>query len=176
MDRSRQKRPEIQTQRQTAKISFGNSQLVPRVVPGRIQNARPKAYNLATPPRTTRSLIHSDEMYKLRSPQSQLPNQVVVSTPPPNPVRSGLPANQQPNITVASLASRTPIDMALPTPDSPLHEVQFMQRKKWHKTRLIAARTTAVVLVLLITLGGLLFSQSYFKLNKVFKGSTSFET
>jgi LCP family protein required for cell wall assembly len=37
---------------------------------------------------------------------------------------------------------------------------------------MVAARGTALVLVLLITLGGLLFSQSYFKINKVFKGTT----
>ena len=67
---------------------------------------------------------------------------------------------------------RTPIDMALPGPESPLHHIKLIQRKKWHKMRLIATRGIAVILVILITLGGLLFSQSYFKLNKVFKGTT----
>jgi LCP family protein required for cell wall assembly len=68
--------------------------------------------------------------------------------------------------------SRAPIDMSLPGVDSPIHEIRLSRRKRWHKARLVAARGTALVLVLLIMFGGLLFSQSYFKLNKVFKGTT----
>jgi LCP family protein required for cell wall assembly len=62
--------------------------------------------------------------------------------------------------------------MLLPGVDSPMHEIRLMHHKKWRKLRLVAARGTALALIILITMGGLLFSQSYLKLNKVFKGTT----
>jgi LCP family protein required for cell wall assembly len=163
MDRSRQKRPVIQIQRQTSKIDLGSSHPVPKVVPVRVQNLRPQQ----------RSIIPATEVHRLRGAQERVIQPVAVSSLTLAP-KQALPPSDHATTVTATLpaASRTPIDMALPGFDSPLHEIRLLRRKKWHKARLIAARGTAIVLVLLITLGGLLFSQSYFKLNKVFKGST----
>jgi LCP family protein required for cell wall assembly len=68
--------------------------------------------------------------------------------------------------------SRLPIDMDLPGENSPSHFDLTRRRAKWRGLRRGTARGLAVALVLLITMGGLLFSQSYLKLHKVFKGGT----
>lgn len=141
MDRSIQKRPVIQKQRQTSKIPFGSVQPVPKVLQGRAQN--PRYFN------NNPDNVSSPDLDRKLTDDSV----------------------QKPSIH-ASVASRIPIDMDLPGPDSPLHKIKYIRRKKWHRARLIATRGTAVILVLLITMGGLLFSQTYFKLNKVFKGTT----
>ncbi len=57
--------------------------------------------------------------------------------------------------------------MDLPGEDSPL---RLAKQYKWQRARRVASRGLAVAVVLLITFGGLLFSQSYLKLHKVFKG------
>ncbi len=69
-------------------------------------------------------------------------------------------------------AGRLPLDMDLPGGASQDHFESLRRRAKWRDRRRNAARVTAVALVLLITMGGLLFSQSYLKLHKVFKGGT----
>lgn len=75
-------------------------------------------------------------------------------------------------LTPAELARRLPIDMELPGADS-LGRFDLAKRQvKWRRVRRGAARGLAVAMVLLITMGGLLFSQSYLKLHKVFKGGT----
>lgn len=77
-------------------------------------------------------------------------------------------------IPAAPLApsGRPPIDMSLPGADSPPHFGLARHSIKWKGLRRVASRGLAVALVLLITMGGLLFSQSYLKLHKVFKGGT----
>jgi polyisoprenyl-teichoic acid--peptidoglycan teichoic acid transferase len=78
-------------------------------------------------------------------------------------------APQQPKVpTPALLARQLPIDMELPDHAGPS---LIERRRKWQKARRMATRSTAIAMVMLITLGGLLFSQSYLKVNKVFKGS-----
>jgi LCP family protein required for cell wall assembly len=62
--------------------------------------------------------------------------------------------------------TRLPIDMELPGVDSP-SRFNLVRHVKWHGVR----RGLAIAMVLVITLSGLLFSQSYLKLHKVFKGS-----
>jgi len=62
--------------------------------------------------------------------------------------------------------------MDLPGGASEAHFESLRRRAKWRDRRRNAARGMAVALVLLITMGGLLFSQSYLKLHKVFKGGT----
>jgi LCP family protein required for cell wall assembly len=69
-------------------------------------------------------------------------------------------------------SGRPPIDMSLPGEDSPPHFKLAGHSVKWRGLRRVAFRGLAVALVLLITMGGLLFSQSYLKLHKVFKGGT----
>ncbi len=63
--------------------------------------------------------------------------------------------------------ARAPLDMELPGEES---QVRFdlKRRVKWRGLR----RGLAVALVLVVTLGGLLLSQSYLKLHQVFKGGT----
>jgi polyisoprenyl-teichoic acid--peptidoglycan teichoic acid transferase len=75
-------------------------------------------------------------------------------------------------IDPAALVRQVPMDMDLPGEESHLHQIRLMRRKKWYKVRLVVSRGLALALVVLITLGGLLFSQSYFKINKVFNGTT----
>jgi LCP family protein required for cell wall assembly len=64
-----------------------------------------------------------------------------------------------------------PIDMSLPGGESPerflaLHKAKMRAFRRW------MFRGTAVAMVLLITFGGLVFSQAYLKAHKVFKGTT----
>lgn len=80
------------------------------------------------------------------------------------PAQPAAPASQ-------TLARRLPIDMELPGEESPWHLGSTFKQVKWRRLRRTASRSVAVALVLVLTLGGLLFSQSYLKLNKVFKGS-----
>jgi LCP family protein required for cell wall assembly len=63
-----------------------------------------------------------------------------------------------------------PLDMALPGPTSPWRARTFVRGAKARRGRRWAFRGTAAALVLVITLGGLLFSQGYLKAHKVFKG------
>jgi len=72
----------------------------------------------------------------------------------------------------AHLAQRTPIDMSLPGEDSPSRLGALFAHTRWQGVRRWAFRGVAVSMVLAITLGGLLFSQGYLKLHKVFKGGT----
>lgn len=64
------------------------------------------------------------------------------------------------------------MDMDLPGEESPNRLVAKAFSPKWHKARTWALRSTAFALVLVITLSGLLFSQSYLKLHKAFQGTT----
>ena len=63
--------------------------------------------------------------------------------------------------------------MELPGEESMSPFSPRLPRARWKLLRRSASRSMAVVLVLLITMGGLLGSQSYFKLHKVFKGGTA---
>jgi len=92
-----------------------------------------------------------------------------VTRPAPTPVVEATTAVQAP----ASQAGRLPLDMDLPGGSSEAHYELIRRRAKWRGLRRNLARGTAVALVLLITMGGLLFSQSYLKLHKVFKGGTA---
>lgn len=74
-----------------------------------------------------------------------------------------------------ALQSRlVPLDMELPLADSAPSQfnslITFATRRRFRR---LAFRGLAVTVVLAITLGGLLFSQSYLKLHKVFKGGTA---
>jgi LCP family protein required for cell wall assembly len=75
-------------------------------------------------------------------------------------------------VAVQAAVKRIPLDMELPGGESANHFEVINRRAKWRGLRRGASRGLAVALVLLITMGGLLFSQSYLKLHKVFKGGT----
>lgn len=71
----------------------------------------------------------------------------------------------------ALLARRVPIDMGLPGESSPSRLTLILKQTKWHKVRAHTTKIAAIGLILLITLGGLIFSQTVFKVHKVFRGS-----
>ena len=87
-----------------------------------------------------------------------------VSLPQTTPLRPA-PAPRQP-------VQRLRIDMNLPGEESPSRLHAFFGRTKWQIVRRWAFRGVAACLVLGITTGGLLFSQSYSNVHKVFKGTT----
>jgi len=62
--------------------------------------------------------------------------------------------------------------MELPGEDSAAHLDQLKHHAKWRGRRRAASRVMAVAMVLVITMGGLLFSQSYLKVHKVFRDGT----
>jgi LCP family protein required for cell wall assembly len=90
---------------------------------------------------------------------------------------SGVSASVTPTVPAPTPASapptgRLPLDMELPGGESQAHYDTVKRSARWRGLRRGASRGLAVALVLLITMGGLLFSQSYLKLHKVFKGGT----
>jgi len=188
MDRSRFKRPATQKQRQTSKTPFGNPPPVPKVVQPRPQQfiVRPRSAMLARtasrsrldPDFTRRSPAHTDKIMPATgvaaptaTPPRTMPSlpamAVAAAVNQPTPVPTVDVAEVKPALTLG-----LPIDMELPGEDSPSHFDLARRRAKWRSLRRGTARALAVGLVLLITMGGLLFSQSYLKLHKVFKGST----
>lgn len=64
------------------------------------------------------------------------------------------------------------IDMALPGAESASPLSRLGRHARWYSIRRWGLRASAVVMVLLMTTGGLLFSQGFLKAHKVFKGST----
>lgn len=70
-----------------------------------------------------------------------------------------------------ALARRTPIDMDLPGEASPSRLGALFANTRWQKTRRLMVRGAAAAMVLLIIFGGLLFSQVYMKVHKVFNGT-----
>jgi LCP family protein required for cell wall assembly len=165
MDRSRYRHPGIQKQSQTKKITFGNSHPVPRSL--QTYSREEKFDRLSSPKRKIVGPLYKNigkmaTKNLIKKPQKLNNN---VNDAQNLHTKVGTPDN------AAIIASRMPIDMDLPGEDSPSRLVTLLQRTKWRKVRLVAARSLAVCLVLVITLGGLLFSQSYLKLHKVFRGS-----
>jgi LCP family protein required for cell wall assembly len=73
---------------------------------------------------------------------------------------------------IARMAQQTPIDMSLPGEESPSRLGALFAHTRWQRVRQFAFRGAAVAIILVITMGGLLFSQGYLKLHKVFKGTT----
>lgn len=76
-------------------------------------------------------------------------------------------------VSAERLAQHLPIDMELPGGESPSRLEALFADTKWRRKRRLAFRGAAVMMVLVITLGGLLFSQGYFKLHKVFRGTAA---
>lgn len=173
MDRSRFKRPGIQTQRQTPKRTFGNPHLVPKAVPSR---PRPvgvvMAHTVIAPGSTSRSLNAVQSRPPVPARPAALPQPQVNNVESTQRQRFRSVAAAQldaPSATV--LARRQPIDMALPGEASPWHLGGSIKGMRFKRFRRLAARGAALSLALVITLGGVLFSQGYLKANKVFKGT-----
>lgn len=190
MDPSRYRRPAIQTPRQTPKKTFGNPGSVPKAL-----LARPKA-DISPPSRQpARLAVHgrghprapAGAQWHARGHargRAEPP-----AAPPAAPPRGrAMAAKTLPALAVAAvvepvipvepvsaahLAKRVPMDMDLPGEESPSRLEALFANTRWQKTRRIAFRGAAVMMVLVITLGGLLFSQGYFKLHKVFRGTAA---
>jgi LCP family protein required for cell wall assembly len=79
------------------------------------------------------------------------------------------------------VASRRPVarrslpslDMSLPGAEALIKQQPVVRRRKFYRLRTWAFRSVVTSLVLVIGLGGILFAQGYFKLNKVFKGGAT---
>ncbi len=69
------------------------------------------------------------------------------------------------------LARHLPMDMELPGEASP-SVLARLSSTQWHQVRRWGLRSAVALVVLVITAGGLLFSQSFLKAHKVFKGGT----
>ncbi len=82
-------------------------------------------------------------------------------------------AQSSPVINTALMARRVPIDMSLPGEESPAHWNEFIKKNKWHRLRLVTTSGIAIVLIIGLTLGGLLFSENYSKLHKVLRGTAT---
>jgi LCP family protein required for cell wall assembly len=144
MERTRFRRPEIQKRPHTKPAAFGNDFTpVPKAV-------MPRPGGLAV--------------------QRAMSMDVVSPKPVPAPLTETATevSEQQHGPSAAVLARRVPIDMDLPGEQSPL---RVFKKGHWRQARRLAFRTVAVAVVLVITLGGLLFSQSYLKLHKTFRGT-----
>ncbi|MEK7059214.1 MAG: LCP family protein [Patescibacteria group bacterium] len=103
------------------------------------------------------------------------PSSVLPTTLPSAVESSRTPVFRAPTLHQApptSPVKRPPIDMDLPGQASHSPFGQLLTQTKRRKLRKKASRATAVAMVLAITMGGLLFSQSYLKLHKVFRGGT----
>jgi LCP family protein required for cell wall assembly len=185
MDRSRYKRPVIQKQRQqTTKTAFGNSAPVPRVLPPRprisesvaVAPQRAVGGPFNRPPQAAAPKGDISDRLRAR-PAAGAPSAAAMhaKTAPSRRRRAHLSLKSIVTLDpvtppAAELARRTPIDMDLPGEDSP--PARWFKRPRWTKFRRLALRSTAVAVVLVITFGGLLLSQTYLKLHKVFQGST----
>jgi polyisoprenyl-teichoic acid--peptidoglycan teichoic acid transferase len=146
MDSSRYKRREIQTKRQTVDGFTGVR--TPRPVVAR----RPITDERRVQPLPVDGIVPS--VSKVQSPEA------VTTTPGTDKAKSEGKSRQ----------SR--IDMGLPGGESQFHGQVVVHRSKWIPIRRWAFRTVAALLIITIGVGGLLFSQGYLKLHKVFKGGT----
>lgn len=189
MDPSRYRRQVTKTARQTPKTTFGNPQPVPKALTARPQignadvgmgvagmgrlQARPHARPLAPlgSERARMSQTAPRPGAPSMSPRAAGPSRIAKTLPAmavAAVVEPVIPISSAPQAT--RLAQRTPIDMELPGEDSPSRLGALFANTRWQRVRRVAFRGVAVAMVLVITLGGLLFSQGYFKLHKVFKG------
>lgn len=174
MDTSRFKRREIQTRRQTVKRLYGVSEVVPRADSSRPQNAphvneSQIAQNLSLEPGNS----VSDEHIQLQHPQTTVPEQFEPKLDP-IPAQALNDSQAATNTAPDIYQQQLPISMELPGECSPIRSSGIkVLKKRISNTRRFILRTVAIVLVLIIGIGGVLFSQGYMKLHKTFKGGAT---
>ncbi len=162
MDSSRFKtRQEIQTRRQTIDgFRISNSQAALPTAPLLPFARRPPLSRRAAPTKAHPVIVSQQRISNndVRHVQS-IPS-------------SGVIPNLE--IPVQTPARRLPrVDMGLPGDTSPEQRpAPLVRGRKWASFRRLAFRGVATMLILLTGLGGLLFSQGYLKLHRVFKGSS----
>ncbi len=145
MDRSRFKGPGIQKPSQTKNTTFGNP-----IPVSKASSMRQMDFT-----NSVLSVAHKGRLPVLR------PMATVVLLP------------QKPTHIEPVKASPPLLDMALPGPKSPSTPSRLNRFKLPRHTRRNLTRGLAAAIVVILTLGGLIFSQSYMKLHKVFKGGTA---
>ncbi|MEK7594768.1 MAG: LCP family protein [Patescibacteria group bacterium] len=158
MDRSNFRRPEIQKQRQTQKTNFRSSSPVTEGVSARPRHFIDQPSHRGRP--NPRPIM----------PDYQRPVAHVDAHPSRRPIFKAAVPEPAPIQTQAVAHKRPPIDMDLPGKDSISALQMIKQKAKRRKLRRRMAQSMAVAMVLVITMGGLLFSQSYLKLHKAFRG------
>jgi LCP family protein required for cell wall assembly len=154
MDRSRFKGPGIQKPSQIQKINLGSSASVSKV------------YS-----------VHSADSIITR-PVSSSGRSLHVLRPMSNVVELNDSAisnteTSESRIIKQAPKPRRPMNMDLPGTESPSTPGRLSHFKLPRKTRRRLTTGVAVAMVLVLTLGGLLFSQSYMKLHKVFGGGAA---
>ncbi len=177
MDPSKSRRPGTQTPRQIPKLTFGNPQPVPKAMLPRPRIGDVNARNAVisresmdrmrarphAPPALRQGQGTAPPVVSQVSAAKTLPALAVAAV-----VSPVAPVSQAPQ--AARLAQKTPLDMELPGEESPSRLGALFANTRWQNVRRKAFRGAAVAMVLLITLGGLLFSQGYLNLHKIFKG------
>jgi len=162
MDASRFKRRAIQTRRRTTATVFGVSDIVPKVVPTRLYPPPAGASAGIALPRAPLKI-------PVLTPDPQIDNAALTATSrPPTADRDQRSAisDQQ-----SAISNQVPLNMDLPGGVSRLrHLSPLIRGGQQAKTRRWAYRGIALALVVMIGLGGILFSQGLIKLHKVFKG------
>jgi LCP family protein required for cell wall assembly len=151
MDRSKFKRPGTQKPSQTKNRNFGNSVPSPK-----FNSSRPANFL------SSNNLLPGNKRLPVLRPMKSI---VALKEDFSKP-EAALPTNK-------SVKQSTPLDMGLPGAESPSTPGRLNRFKLPRRARRNLTRGLAVAIVLVLTFGGLLFSQSYIKLHKVFKGSTA---
>lgn len=192
MEPSQNRRRETKTRRQITKTAFGDyKQLVPKALP-----ARP--YDPASRPisQASQSRLGMDDMNRFRRAPRRLATPSAVSRPvrsaanPAAKKRLPVSVRELARAVVAIEAPRTipglastvktevparhmpPIDMDLPGNESPLRHLDSLLRYgKLAVFRRWMFRGTVAAIVLVLIVGGFLFSQGFFNINKSFQGS-----
>lgn len=202
MDRSKYKRREVLTSRHISHQNLGNPTLVPKAISARPHNLRPaiapQQYARPAMARPIAATTVTDFVSQAAPVFPTLNQANPASIPTPNPTPSPITTstlNPNPNSVPVSLnrspqhlpqptTVKQPFEQAAPLPQKVVRVAAFnmdlpgepspslMERFKSRKGRRLAFRGVAVALVLVITLGGLLASQTIMKANKVFNGST----
>jgi LCP family protein required for cell wall assembly len=95
-----------------------------------------------------------------------------VTPAPSQPLAAPSRAYEVPAPTV-SRPTHIALNMALPGEESPSALARLSKHARWYTVRRWGMRAMAVAVVLVVTTGGLLFSQGFLKVNKVFKGGTA---
>jgi LCP family protein required for cell wall assembly len=190
MDTSRFNRRTTQKQRQTTKTNLGSSVSVARpylvrprpgaqgVVPQlAVTHIPAEAFHRASAPALHHKIYQTistglEQPAAPVNPQPRPQQEVIQPMAQPQPLVTAMPVPNAPSETQNQHAPRRALlDMSLPGEESPIR-LAGMFNPRWRRARQWAFRTTALALVLMITLGGLFLSQSYLKLHKVFKGTT----
>jgi len=161
MDSSRYKRRERQI-RPKQQTDLGESAAVPRSSPPLVDTIIPVKSIAHQVEVTTAPLVAYSHGALVAEDQNR-PAARVNSTPLPDSTHDANSELPEPRRSV------TPLDMGLPGAESPSLRKETVV--KLPKMRRLVLRSSAIVAVFALAVGGFLFSQGYLKIHHVFKGS-----